>query len=191
MHELDDWELVARTRAGDVDAFAVLVRRYQGPVISFCWRMLGSTQDAEDVAQECFVRLHRHIHRLEPRARFSTVLFGIARNLALNYLRDARRRGRDTAAHLNETVVVPESGDRPDQQARLKEIESALEQALAALSTDHREVLVLREFQGLDYESIAKVLGCRVGTVRSRLHRARLELRDALKGMLASEGISD
>lgn len=177
MQELDDWELVARTRSGDLDAFAVLVRRYQSPVISFCWRMLGSTQDAEDVAQECFVRLYRHIHRLEPRARFSTVLFGIARNLALNFLRDSRRRGRDAAAPLADADGASETGALPDQQARLKEIESALEQALAALSADHREVLVLREFQGLDYESIAEVVGCRVGTVRSRLARAREQMR--------------
>jgi RNA polymerase sigma-70 factor (ECF subfamily) len=176
MHEWDDWELVARTRSGDLEAFAELVRRYQGPVVGFCRRMVGSAQDAEDVAQETFVRLHRHIGRLEPRAQFSTVLFGIARNLALNFLRDARRRGRDTAAPLTEHMVAA-STDRPDQQARLREIEAALEQAVSELSEDHREVLVLREFQGLDYESIAKIVRCRVGTVRSRLARAREQLR--------------
>lgn len=78
MSDADDWALVERARGGDMPAFASLVRRYQTPVIHFCQRMCGSLPDAEDLAQESFVRLYRHLPRLQPKARFSTVMFGIA-----------------------------------------------------------------------------------------------------------------
>jgi len=178
MQEVDDWELVARTQAGDNTAFAELVRRYQVPVIHFCRRMLDSLQDAEDVAQDSFVRLHRSVRRLRPEAKFSTVLFGIARNLALNHLRDADRRGRGRMQPFEAMSREPSGGqaDQPDHQARRQEIEAALEAGIAKLSKEHREVLLLREFQGLDYSSIARIVRCRKGTVRSRLARAREQL---------------
>lgn len=188
MPELDDWELVARARQGDLQSFATLVRRYQGPVVHFCQRMTGSLQDAEDVAQECFVRVHRHLGRLEPQAKFSTVLFGIARNLTLNHLRDSARRGRGQSQPLS---AAPETRTQatvaPDYQARLREIEAALAEGIAQLSPEHREVLLLRESQGMDYDAIAHVLGCRTGTVKSRLARAREQLRLRLVAMGAEE----
>jgi len=101
MSEVGDWDLVARARSGDTAAFAELVRRYQTPVIHFCLRMTGSIQDAEELAQDTFVRVHRYLARLTPRARFSTLLFGVARNLTLNFLRDAKRRGRGRTLPLD------------------------------------------------------------------------------------------
>lgn len=178
---MDDWELVARAQAGNMNAFAALVTRYQGPVIHFCQRMTGSAEDAEDVAQEAFVRLHRHLKRLQPQAKFSTVLFGIARNLALNYLRDMKRRGRGQNQPLENAPQVAEKDmRRPDAEARVEEIGGVLAEGLKRLSPDHREVLVLREIQGMDYDSIAVVLKCRKGTVKSRLARARDQLREQL-----------
>lgn len=180
MKDLDDWELVALAQAGDMRAFGEVVRRYQVPVMHFCQRMLGSAQDAEDLAQESFVRLYRYLHRLEPQAKFSTAMFGIARNLTLNHLRDSGRRGRGRHQPLDtRPLPAPESAG-PASQARLREIEERLSRALEALSPDHREVLILRELQGLDYVSIGRVLGCRQGTVRSRLARAREQLRQKL-----------
>lgn len=181
MHETDDWELVARAQAGDQEAFAVLVRRYQLPVVRFCQRMTRSVPDAEDLAQETFVRLYRHISRLRPEAKFTTVLFGIARNLTLNFLRGQKRRGwfRHTAPALPETAAPVR--DQPSQAAHVSEIEAALEAGLARLSPDHREVLLLRELEGLDYREIARVTGCNIGTVRSRLARAREQLRGQIE----------
>ncbi len=179
MQEADDWELVAQAQAGDMEAFTALVRRYQAPVMHFCRRMVGSPQDAEEVAQECFVRLHRHLRRLQPRARFSTMLFGIARNLALNAVRDAARRPAPAPAEAMDRPVA-DPAFSPARRAQVREIESALERGLAMLSPEHREVLLLREFQGMDYETMAKVLRCRKGTVRSRLARAREQLREYL-----------
>lgn len=187
MPQLDDWELVAQAQAGDLNAFAVLVRRYQAPVIHFCQRMTGSAEDAEDVAQEAFVRLHRHLKRLQPQARFSTVIFGIARNLTLNYLRDMKRRGRGQSQPLDTTPLPDDEGRRPDAEARVGEIERLLAEGIAQLSPDHREVLVLREIEGLDYDAIAAILKCRKGTVKSRLARAREQLRQRLVALGGEE----
>ena len=181
MKSVSDWELVARTRLGDTTAFAELVGRYQGPIIHFCQGMLGSLEDAEDVAQETFVRLYRHVPRLKPKAKFATVVFGIARNLALNHLRDGKRRGLHAARSMTQSDgierAVPDSSTRPDREMRLREIEAYVTRGLAMLSPEHREVLVLRELEGFDYETIAKIVRCRDGTVKSRLARAREQLR--------------
>jgi len=180
MTEADDWALVAQAQGGDMDAFAALVRAYQTPVIHFCQRMCGSLQDAEDLAQESFVRLHRHLGRLEPQARFSTVLFGIARNLTLNHLRDAGRRGRGRTEPLDGRDLAIPVATGPEARARTSELETMLAASIAELSPDHREVLLLRDMQGLDYDAIAVILQCQKGTVKSRLARAREQLRARL-----------
>lgn len=183
MSDADDWALVERARDGDTTAFAALVRRYQAPVIHFCQRMCGSLPDAEDLAQEAFVRVYRHLGRLQPQARFSTVMFGIARNLALNHLRDSGRRGRGRTGSLEGVALALPAADRPDALARVAETEAMVSAGIELLSEEHREVLLLRDVQGLDYEAIATVLGCQKGTVKSRLSRAREQLRLALTEM--------
>jgi RNA polymerase sigma-70 factor, ECF subfamily len=182
---VDDWNLVAQARDGDSEAFACLVRRYHVPLIHFVQRMTGSQQDAEDLAQETFIRVYRHLGRLEPQAKFSTTLFAIGRNLTLNFLRDSKRRGRYQTHSLtrdDETDRLLEARTPgPAQVARHQEIDAFIERALAMLSPEHREVLVLRELQGLDYAAIATVVGCRKGTVKSRIARARDHLRQCMK----------
>jgi RNA polymerase sigma-70 factor (ECF subfamily) len=177
----DDWELIAQAKLGDMDAFAELVARYQRPVVHLCQRMVGSRQDAEDIAQDSFVRVYRYLDRLEPAAKFSTLLFGIARNLALNFIRDSGRRGRTVTHSLTNDdqreQLIEDEHLRPDRTARLKEIDEMIEAGLALLSPKHREVLILRELQGMDYSSIAEVVKCRKGTVKSRIARAREQLR--------------
>lgn len=181
MSDLSDWDLVARARAGDPDAFAQLVRRYHAPLIHFCFRMAGSLDDAQDIAQDSFVRVYRYIDRLRPDAKFSTVLFGMARNLTLNFLRDSKRRGRGVTVSLTRDdeseQLIEDSALRPDKVARNREIESLIGSALDELSREHREVLVLRELQGMDYETIGAIIECPAGTVKSRIARAREQLR--------------
>lgn len=176
-----DWTAVARAQAGDNDAFAGLVRQYQSRVVQFCYRMTGSAQDAEDLAQECFVRLYRHLPRITPQAKFSTFLFGIARNLTLNALRDARRRGQVVGPAIENEREIRCEGRRPDELAQLKELDAMIRRGLESLSPAHREILILREFNGLDYDAIAEVIGCQKGTVRSRLARAREQLRACIE----------
>lgn len=181
MTDVSDWDLVAQARSGQLEAFELLVKRYQAPLIGFCRRMVGSTQDAEEIAQESFVRVYRFLDRLRPDAKFSTVLFGIARNLALNALRDASRRGRFVTQSLSRDdqseLSIEDTAHTPDRVARRGEIAALLEKALADLSPEHREIIVLRELHGLEYEAIAEIVKCRIGTVKSRLARAREQLR--------------
>lgn len=178
MSERTDWELVARAGDGDMDSFTELVRRYERPIVHFCQRMVLSREDAEDIAQESFVRVFRYLPRLKPDAKFSTLLFGIARNLALNFIRDAGRRGRGKTFSLDEQEgTIEDASHQPDRLARLNEISSLIEEGMAMLSPKHREVLILRELRGLDYGSIAEIVKCRKGTVKSRIARAREQLR--------------
>jgi RNA polymerase sigma-70 factor (ECF subfamily) len=146
--------------------------------------MTGSAQDAEEIAQDSFVRVYGHLRRLKPRAKFSTFLFGVARNLTLNFLRDAKRRGRGVTEPLDTvSYAVQDDAMRPDRSARRHEIELLVERAIALLSPEHREILVLREVNSMDYEAIAAVLSCRKGTVKSRLARAREQLRTQVLGL--------
>jgi RNA polymerase sigma factor (sigma-70 family) len=181
MNTPSDWELVARARVGDDQAFGMLVRRYEQGLIAFCHRMVGSRDDAEDLAQDCFLRVYRYLGRLRPEAKFSTVLFGMARNLVLNFLRDAKRRGRYRTQSLTDDDALQDRVynplDSPDNRARLRELEERLGCALERLSPEHREILLLRELNGLDYDAIAAVIRRRKGTVRSRLARAREQFR--------------
>jgi RNA polymerase sigma-70 factor (ECF subfamily) len=167
-----------------MDAFAALVRRFEKPVVHFIFRMVGSLQDAEDLAQDSFVRVYRYLDRLKPDAKFSTVLFGMAHNLTLNFLRDSARRGRgrtESMTRSDETQrLIKDNSRTPDQAARLKEVEALIERGLGLLSPDHREILMLRELQGLEYDAIASIVRCRKGTVKSRLARAREQLRARL-----------
>jgi RNA polymerase sigma-70 factor (ECF subfamily) len=118
---------------------------------------------------------------MEPQAKFSTALFGIARNLTLNFLRDDTRRGRNLTRSLtwedDREHWVEDESRRPDREARVHEIDASITRALALLSPEHREIIILRELEGMDYEAIAEVVGCRKGTVKSRLARAREQLR--------------
>lgn len=191
MSDTADWDLIEKARSGDMAAFSELVRRYERPVVHFCQRMIGSREDAEDLAQDSFVRVYRYLDRLTPTAKFSTLLFGIARNLTLNFIRDSGRRGRGTTFSLTDDENAERSLDddtlRPDRAARLHEIDGMLEAGLALLSPKHREVLVLRELNGLDYSTIAKIVKCRKGTVKSRIARARDQLRLHLERMGGQE----
>ena len=181
MSDRSDWDLVSDARDGDMRAFAELVKRYERPVVHFCQRMIRSREDSEDIAQETFVRVFRYLDRLRPEAKFSTLLFGIARNLALNFIRDSGRRGRGITFSLtdedNQERSLEDERLRPDRTARLHEIDSMIEDGMALLSPKHREVLILRELNGLDYNSIAEIVKCRKGTVKSRIARAREQLR--------------
>lgn len=181
VRNVTDWDLIHDAQAGRLDAFDALIRRYEKPVVSFCMRMTGSREDAEELAQEAFVRVYKHLNRIEPRAKFSTLLFGIARNLALNHIRNRKRRGRDMAQSLTTEqgadMAMPDNTQRPDRAASVTELRTLIEKGLERLSPDHREVIVLREMQGLDYSEIGKIVGCRPGTVKSRIARAREQLR--------------
>ncbi|MBI2458756.1 MAG: sigma-70 family RNA polymerase sigma factor [candidate division NC10 bacterium] len=187
----EDRGLVDRAQAGDAGAFETLVRRYQGWVFTLALRMVGDRAEAEDLAQEIFLKAYRGLKRFKGASRFSTWLYSITSHHCLNHL-EARRRqphrhGRggerpDAGGDDPPAPVDRLADDAPRADALLEREERAriVQAELAQLAEDHRIILVLREVQGLSYEEIAQVLGVELGTVRSRLHRARMEMKARL-----------
>jgi RNA polymerase sigma-70 factor, ECF subfamily len=173
-------ELVARAVAGDSAAFAAIVTQLQRPLFGFLGRMSLSTAQAEDVAQETFIRAWRSIARFDPsRAQFSTWLFTIARNQALNEL---NRAGPAARWQSSEQLLVHESLEpQPDQRLEQAQAIARLHAAMRRLPASARSALALAYVQELDMTQIAQIEGVSVPAIKTRLHRARLQLREWLE----------
>ena len=180
----DDAPLIGRTLAGEPAAFGELVLRYQDRLYNSLMRLLGSAEDARDAVQDAFVQAFVKLDTFRGSSAFYTWLYRIAFNQAMSHA----RRQRPTRSLDEERIEhgrEPVDG-QPTPDARLAEGERATQvhRALAELSAEYRAVIVLREMDGCKYEEIAEILELPVGTVRSRLFRARLELRDRLAPMV-------
>jgi RNA polymerase sigma-70 factor (ECF subfamily) len=166
---------------GDPRAFSQLVARYQGRLLNFVYRMIGDRERAEDLVQEAFIRVHRHLDRFDPTRKFSTWVYTIASNLARNELRNRNRSPfvlfRTLRARLRDEPLLPlqveDLATRPDVMLHERDLRELVERTVACLTPRHREVFVLRELEGKSYEEIAEVANCNIGTVKSRLNRAR------------------
>jgi RNA polymerase sigma-70 factor (ECF subfamily) len=180
----DDSQLIALSVRGDRRAFGELVRRHQDRLYHTVYRLIGHADDAQDVVQDSFLNAYQSLHQFKGDSRFFTWLYRIAVNAAISLKRKHRPALAPTACLLTPGVEPPDESDGSQPGAALEraEDERRLMDALAALTPEHRAVLVLKEIDGRKYETIADVLGVPIGTVRSRLHRARLELRDQLQG---------
>jgi RNA polymerase sigma-70 factor (ECF subfamily) len=181
----DDRRLIAETLAGRTAAYGELVRKYEGRVFNLTARILGNAEDAADAAQEAFIHAYQALPAFKGDCEFFTWLYRIAFNAAVSQKRRRRPVGR-LEVNGDGSVEPPDpASDRPPS-AGLERAEdvAAVTNALNRLSPDHRAVLVLKDIEGLAYEQIADVVGVPIGTVRSRIHRARLELRT----LLASAG---
>ena len=186
-------ELLKRSAEGDADAFGPLARHYQGVIYNLALRMLGNAEDAADVTQEVFVNAFRKVRSFEARSSFATWLYAIGVNQARSHQRRQgvrARAGEVTMSSLEPkreeaAYDPPGDGPAPDERMRAQETRRQVERAIAELDHDHRAVVVLRDIEGLDYRAIAEALRWSVGTVKSRLHRARLELRQKLQGLVA------
>jgi RNA polymerase sigma-70 factor (ECF subfamily) len=178
---LDDHCLIAACRSGKTEAFGVLVSRYQDRLYPTVFRLTGCAEDALDLLQETFLRAFEKLDRFHGESSFYTWTYRIAINLALS---DRRRRRHATRAAI--PLDPPDARVEDDPAAPLERAErdERIQEALNALAPDHRAVVVMKEFDGLRYEEIGATLGIPVGTVRSRLHRARCELRERLRPLL-------
>ena len=185
-----DAELVAAWQAGDEAAFETLVRRHERRVFGLLMRMLGDREEAADVAQEAFLSLHRHGHRFRREARFSTFVYRVAANAALNRRRSlGRRRAREQAlARRQEAGIdLPSSPRDPEDATVGSEVQERVQRALLELPPDLRTALVLYDLQGESYGDIAATLEIPEGTVKSRIHRARTALREHLRPFVAGQ----
>lgn len=171
--------LVMRAQRGEQDAFRVLVERYQKLVYTLALRMLNVPADAEDAAQEAFLSAWKALPRFRMDAKFSTWLYRLTVNAATDVLRK-RRKEPDSLDDAERPVQAADSTDTPEEAAQRAERRAMVRHAIGALSENHRQILLLREVTGLSYEEIGAALELSPGTVRSRLARARKELREEL-----------
>jgi len=182
--ETDETELLERAKKGDSHAFSALVERYQRRVVGVALAVVHNQDDALELAQETFVRAYENLGKFESRSSFSTWLYRIAANLAIDFRRREGRhvvlRGEDAE---NEFSRLPSpSGDSFKALSR-RELNQRLNNALKELTPEHRAVILLREVEGLSYDEISEILQCPRGTVMSRLHYARNHLRAVLKDL--------
>lgn len=182
-----DSELVKRAQGGDARAFDLLVTKYRGKVYGMCHHLLQNEQDAWDIAQEAFIKAWRALPSFKLDSSFYTWLYRIVHNCSYDWLRKRRIQGdgefddeihRDVAAGAE---AVPRGAHRPDQALKNKELGMRITAAIEQLSPEHREVVLLREVEGLSYEEIAAATDSQTGTVMSRLFYARKKLQELLK----------
>lgn len=187
MITIDEKQCIEKAARGDADAFEALLTQYQGQVFRLCFRMTGNSEDAADLTQEAFVKVWRALGSFQFDSAFSTWLYRLATNCCLDFLRSQKRRPTQPLTVETDgeegTIEVPDDSPTPEEAAISKEEHEALERAMQSLEPEQRQILTLRIVNDLSYEEIARVVGIREGTVKSRLSRARENLRKKLQGI--------
>ena len=187
-----DLALVALAKSGQTSAISQLMENYQNRVFGVCYRMVNNYEDAADLTQECLIRVFTHLNRFDGRSAFSTWVIRIAMNVSLSHLRKRRRRETASSAHnhshnhhsvdhQNESAIAGKISDHREHNesssVELSEESHLLAECLNEVGDEYRALLILRDIQGLEYAHMAEVLGIPIGTVKSRLFRARLAFR--------------
>jgi RNA polymerase sigma-70 factor (ECF subfamily) len=176
---IDDAECVRRVQRGDIDSFEVLVRRHQKAIFNLVYRLLGNYDEAAEVSQDVFLSAFKSIHQFRGEANFSTWLYRIGLNHA-----STRRKSLNSAQRrqlsLDGTEVIANSTVDPAKNLEDKEIQQRVQQALNSLDAEDARIILLRDLQDIPYDEVAEILDLPVGTVKSRLHRARQALKTSL-----------
>lgn len=186
---MHDEQIVAQFQNGDRSKFDELIDRYQTTVFRTCFRYLGHKQDAEDTAQEVFVKAYQALHRFQPNAKFSTWLYRITVNHCINELRSRKRRAIIHSVNpfgnyqVEAKSAVLDEANRPDNVREREERAEIVRHAIAALPEKQRTALILSRYEGLSYKEIAQVMGTSIASVESRLHRAKTKLYQQLKSI--------
>ena len=182
-----DTELFLEFTKGDTAAFNKIVNRYQGRLLNFVYRFTGDRETAQDIVQETFLRVYRKREQYCSTANLSTWIFTIAGNLAKSELRHRKRWhlvpiGKEDRQDVAEKIVDQSLG--PNQIAEKKAIERNIQEAIGSLSPKYREAVILRDIEAMSYEQIAQIVGCPVGTAKSRVNRGRLQLQKRLEQII-------
>lgn len=180
-------DLIVKAQQGDEDAFAQLLDAHQGKVYGLTLRLTGSPEDAMELTQETFFNAWRGLPSFHQDSKFSTWLYRLATNATIDFLRKEKRRRSVAVSSLSvedeeeqRVLDIPDHRFTPQSEAERRELQEAVHRGLSKLSDEHRQVLILRELNGLSYGEIAEVLSIEEGTVKSRISRARLALRKIL-----------
>jgi len=191
--EPTDRSYVARARAGDADAYRVLVERHGRALFRLAFRMTGNQQDAEDVVQESFLRAYRQIAKFDERASFGTWLYRIAANCSLDLVRSRKRRseqqplaGESPAEAEDPVRSLPSTGPTPERAALSSEVRDRIAEAMNELSATERTAFVLRHFEGMRIEEVSRVLECQPGAAKHSVFRAVQKLRRALEPVMGA-----
>jgi RNA polymerase sigma-70 factor (ECF subfamily) len=191
MGAVADTELVVRSLAGREDGFEELVRRYQRPIVAYVYRMVGDYDSALDLTQEVFIKVYNSLYRYRPEYKFSTWIYRIAHNSAIDHLR------RDASGRTEDLEIEGEGGrtfekplasksPTPEQESERRERRAEIEEVVCELPPAYRELIVLRHSHDLSYDEIAEVTGLPLGTVKNRIFRAR----EAMRELLVARGIT-
>jgi RNA polymerase sigma-70 factor, ECF subfamily len=187
--KLDDRQLVARILAGDRDGFTELVGRYEKRIVNYVYRMTHRYEEAHDLAQEIFLKVYLALDRYDPKYQFSTWIFRIAQNSAIDALRkkslpEVSLTNKPEDESKGKEREFPDVGVSPYRDLRNKQLSGAIDQAVEKLPVDYRELIQLRHFAELSYEEIAELKKMPLGTVKNKLFRARNLLKEELEGYL-------
>jgi RNA polymerase sigma-70 factor, ECF subfamily len=187
----DDEKLIRAFAAGDTAAFDALVIKYKDMVYTMCYYLLGDVHEAADYSQETFLKVYRSLNTFRFESSFSTWLYRITLNTCRNRLKSLFYRFRKKTLSLNDTdesgspiVQIADESSQPNGAFEKRELRQQVRRAINSLSVDHKTVIVLCDIKGLSYEEICRITGLDLGTVKSRISRARNELKDKLKGYL-------
>ncbi|CCO09298.1 RNA polymerase sigma factor [Desulforamulus hydrothermalis] len=187
---LEDQLLVERSKKGDREAFEHLVQLYENKVYTIAYRLMGNHADAADLAQEAFIKIYQALPNFRGDSSFSTWIYHITVNVCRDELRKRQRRptvslDEPAADGNNNTYEIRSVAPGPEEMLDRSETQAMIQQCLNALSDDYRTILVMREIQELSYEEIADILGCSLGTVKSRLSRARQALKEKISQQMS------
>jgi RNA polymerase sigma-70 factor (ECF subfamily) len=187
--EVNDQELIARCQRGDLSAYEPLVNKYRERIYAQAYNLTRNPDDATDLCQETFVRAWKSLKNFRGQSSFYTWLYRITTNLGIDLIRS---KAKNPTTEFDDSIEKEETTENqpfahqqlPSDDVLRKELGQTIDAAIAKLSAEHRTVIVLREFEGLDYKEIAQAVGCSIGTVMSRLHYARANLQKTLKPYL-------
>lgn len=196
MIEESDENLVKLTQNGDKRAFQTLMERHQRRIFNLCFGMVKNSADASDLVQEAFIKAYRNIGKFRGQSAFYTWLYRIAKNVSIDFLRKAKRRTmvdfddairRDEPVDGDETLLPSPLGINPAKVASRRELLEQIDAAMSTLSEAHREILILREIDGLSYQEIADTIDISIGTVMSRLYHARKNMQAELSEYMGEQ----